>query len=53
MEYKYTQKGDELTQEAAQTEANKLGESIRLYRTPGDNGADYVTVNPQPKEEQL
>lgn len=45
--YKYTRDGEELTLEQAQTRANTTGEPVHLYRTPGDTGADYVSVQPE------
>jgi hypothetical protein len=50
MEYKYTTDGEELTLEQAQARANSTGSSVHLYTSPGDNGADYVTVAPENAE---
>lgn len=52
-EYKYTSNGDEHTLESAQKLANSTGTAVHLYRTPGDNGADYVSIEPEAGEEKL
>lgn len=53
MEYKYTHNGEEHTLESAQQLANSTGTAVHLYRNPGDDGADYVSVEPEVGEEKL
>lgn len=43
----YTREGETLTLEQAQARANTTGVAVHLYRTAGDTGADYVSVQPE------